>query len=602
MNTTLKKGFSMIEVILGVAIFVIFSSGAIVAVISGINNNRLGAEVTIANQFNAEGIEAVRSIKNQLFSTLAGKAGLGNQGVAVSGGVWTFSGTSNSLPSDTRFVRTLLVTSVQRNGNGDIVTSGTVDGSTYKVVATTTWNFNTARQNSVVLTSYMTNWKYKKGGMVVYGDGGTTTDAIKYRILDGSAGTWNTAALTADVDTGSTNRALRVARLYASSTRNEKILISRHYDGTIQYIMGQVYNGSTWGNVQLLTSFATTTFLDVQNYDGTYLNNGNFMVVYSDNTSTPRSRIWDGTTWQAQASLTTLGASQIPNYIVASARPGSNEVMAAFLTQGGSDTAGNTITQYYNGTVWSAITTHGTAVVTNRIRMVDFAWSGNTPTIGGLIFSNSATDKTIRVRTGTASGGVFTWGTTGLSAAQTNNLNALSITARPNTANEFIACDKDSAATPTIICYRVTHAATPTFSAATTIATATNNQSERSFHNAYKTTSSSGIIGITVYSDTTNNPQLKKFNASTAWDTSATAIATTGFTPGVFTSIRLLPQDQGSDIMCMMSDLNKGLYSVVYNGGTDAVYTSPAGKSFSQHGTNGSAQNEFWFDFAWDKF
>src|SRR5258708_40223565 len=104
MNTTLKKGFSMIEVILGVAIFVIFSSGAIVAVISGINNNRLGAEVIIANQFNAEGIEAVRPIKNQSFATRAGKAGLGNQGFSVIAGGRPFSGPRTALPSETRLV------------------------------------------------------------------------------------------------------------------------------------------------------------------------------------------------------------------------------------------------------------------------------------------------------------------------------------------------------------------------------------------------------------------------------------------------------------------------------------------------------------------
>ncbi len=605
----LQKGFSVIEVILAAAMFVVFATGAIVAVISGLNANRLGNEVTIGNQFNAEGMEAVRSIKNQSWSTFAAKGDAGNTGVTNGTGVWAFKASPDLLPSDNRFSRIIVVSCIQRDASGNI--SGSIacsnvarDDNTRKVVVTTSWNFNSARPESVVLTEYLTKWKSKKGGMVVYGDGGTTTDAIKYRLLDGSAGTWNTAAATADVDAGSANKALRVARLYASSTRNEKILISRHYNGTAQFIYAQVFNGTTWGNVLQLSTWTAATFLDVQNFDGTYLNNGNFMVIYSDNTVIPKARIWDGTTWQAQTSLTTLGASQIPNYIVAAARPSSNEVMAAFFTQGASATAANTITQYYNGTTWSAITSHGTTSITNTKRMVDFIWSGNTPTIGALVFSNSTTDKTIRVRTGTASGGVFTWGTTGLSAAQTNNLGSLNIAARPNTANEFVGCDKDAAATPLIICYRVTHAATPTFSAATTVAAATDTGIERSFHTAYKSIASSGNIGLTVYSNNSGTPQLKKFNASTVWDASATPIATTPYSPGIFKAIRLIPQDQGDDIMIMMADANIDLYSVVYNGasGSDTVYTTPSGKAFSQHGLSGSAITDFWFDFAWDRF
>src|SRR5579859_5231871 len=96
----LEQGFSIIEVILAAAIFVTFATGAIVAIISAINTNRLGSEVTIANQYNAEGMEAVRSIKNQSWPTFFSKSDAGNQGVVVSGGVWTFSGTSNILASD----------------------------------------------------------------------------------------------------------------------------------------------------------------------------------------------------------------------------------------------------------------------------------------------------------------------------------------------------------------------------------------------------------------------------------------------------------------------------------------------------------------------
>src|SRR5256885_8235133 len=117
---TPQNGFSILEVIIAVAIFVTFAVGSVVALISGLNTNRLGSEVTIANQYTAEGLEAARSIKNQSWSTLITKSDAGNTGVAVSGGVWGFSGTSNTLASDTRFTRTISITSVARDGSGNI--------------------------------------------------------------------------------------------------------------------------------------------------------------------------------------------------------------------------------------------------------------------------------------------------------------------------------------------------------------------------------------------------------------------------------------------------------------------------------------------------
>jgi hypothetical protein len=597
-----EKGFSIIEVVLAAAIFVTFATAAVVAIISGLNANRLGTEVAIANQFNAEGMEAVRSIKNQAFATVAGKAGLGNQGVVVSGGVWTFSGTSNSLASDTRFVRTIVVTSTQRDASGNIVVSGTVDPNTYKVVTTTTWNFNTARQNSVVLTEYMTNWKSKKGGLLVYGNGGTTTDAVQYRVFDASANTWGTATAGFDVDGATTNKALRTVRVYSSKTRNEKIAITRHYNGTAQFIYATVWNGSSWGTPTQLSTWTAATFLDVLNFDGAYLNDGTFMAIYSDNTNIPKYRIWNGTSWAAQSSMTALPASHTPVYIMASARSGSNEVMTAIFTNGaGTVTAGNTITEYWSGAAWSATTIHASASITNTKRFIDFDWSPNTPTTGILIYTDSTTDKTMTVRLCTASGGVCTWGTAVNSGtAQTNNMGALNVEPRPN-SNEFQACDKDAAATPTIVCFKVTFVGSvPTISAPVIIAAATDTGIQRSFDIDWEAVTGEPMVA--VYSDNTAVPKFKKFTATTTtWDAAATSITTTG-APGVFKTIRMIPQDQGDDMIVLLSDANLDIYSILWNGSGNAMYTTPAGKAYTAHGTNGSATADYWFDFTWDKF
>ncbi|MBI3486296.1 hypothetical protein HY025_05165 [Candidatus Daviesbacteria bacterium] len=600
-----QTGFSVLEIVLAAAVFVYFGSAAAVVVLQGLNTNRLGNEQTIATQYATEGIEIARSIKNKSFATLA-SAPVGNNGVVFSGGVWTFSGTSNTLASDSRFVRTIVVTAVQRDSGGNVVSSGgTDDANTKKVTSTVSWNFNSARADSVILSEYFTNWKSQKGGMIVYGDGGTTTDAVKYRIFDASANTWGTATAAFDVDGATTNKALRAIRMYSSKTRNEKIALTRHYNGTAQFIYATVWNGTSWGTPTQLSTWTATTFLDVLNFDGTYLNDGTFMVIYSDNTVIPKYRIWNGSTWAAQASLTTLGTSQIPNYIVAQARSATNEVMAAFFTQGSSATAANTITQYWSGSAWSAITTHSAVSITNTKRYVDFEWSLNTPTTGILIYADSTTDKTLVARVFVANGtGGGSWGTAvNDGTAQTNNLGAMNIEPRPG-ASEFHACNKDSAVTPTIVCRKITFSGNvPTFSAPTNpiIASATDTGIQRSFDIDWE--SISGDPMLAVYSDNTAAPKFKKYTASTStWDSAATTISTTGFTPGVFKAIRIVPQDQGDDMIALMSDANLDVYSIFWQGSANAMYTTPASKTINQHGINGSATTEFWFDFTWDKF
>ena len=54
-----EKGFSILEVILAAAFFIIFATASVVAVLQSMNANRLGVEMSITNQFASEGIEDV---------------------------------------------------------------------------------------------------------------------------------------------------------------------------------------------------------------------------------------------------------------------------------------------------------------------------------------------------------------------------------------------------------------------------------------------------------------------------------------------------------------------------------------------------------------
>lgn len=605
------KGFSVLEVILAAAVFVIFATGAIIVIVQGYEANRLGTEVTVSSQYATEGLEAVRSIKNQSYPNLLTKAGAGNQGIAQAGGVWTFSGTSNALVHNTtdNYIRTITVTAVSRDATGNIVSSGgTVDANTVKVTSTVTWNFKASNIQTTQLSEYMTNWKGKKGGLLVYGDGSTTTDAIHYKTFDALANTWS-AAGTLDVDTASSNKALRVARMYSSSTRNEKILISRHYvASTTMYIYASVWNGTAWisPSTQLIT-WSSATNTDMINFDGVYLANGDFMVVYSDNSTTPKFRTWNGTAWSAQQTLSTTALNAVPNWIQIAARPGFNEVMAAFLTA----TGPNTATEYYNGAGylpanWTVPTpVHATAGVLTTKRMIDFEWSTNTPTVGALIYSAAASgtgSKQLNLKLFTANGtGGGNWSSATTGTAQTNALGTMNLEPRPG-ANEFQVCNKDGAATPTIVCNIITWpGGIPAISAATIVAAATDTGIQRSYDIDWE-----NILGtplINVYSDNTAIPKFKTFSGGTGGIWSAVNNITTSGTVGVIKIVRIIPQDQGDDMMVLISDANRHIFSIFYNNSTNIMYTTPAGKVWTLHSAStGSAITEFWFDFAWDKF
>lgn len=586
---------SVLEAILASALFIVVATAIITLLLQSFGGNRLSNEQTIAKQYAAEGIEAARDIRNRSYAALVITPAIG---AVVSNGVWALSGTSTVFD---KYTRVLAISPVYRDADGNIISSGgTLDPNTKQVVSTVSWNTSLSRVNSVVLTEYIANWRtpiVSSGGMLAYGDGGTGTDAIGYRVFDGIG--WGATSTVADVSPANTNRAARAVRIYSNPVTLEKVLLSRHYDGTTQYIYGQIYNATTttWGNVQLLASWNGTTYLDVQNFDGTYLANGMFMAVYSDATRVPKSRTWNGATWSTQAALTSLGsASDIPNYVVVKARPGTNEAMAAFFTQGYS-----LITQYYGGTTWSGAKAHSANAPVNTKRFVDFAWSPNNSLTGMLVYVSGNTAKKLSVKVFVANGsGSGTWGTAVTTAAQPNIVGAVSLAALTG-RNEFHACDKDAATVPTISCFAVTftgNSATPITPANNVIATATDKGIQRSYHLGF---ASSGNFGMGVYSDNTAIPKLKRYNpALGAWDANATTIGTAAYGLGTVKSVRVIPSAQTDDMMVLIADANLDLYSVLWDGTTNAIATAPVGRAFLQQGVNGSASTDFWYDFTWD--
>lgn len=434
-----QKGLSVIEVILAAAIFMIFATAAVITVVQGFNVNRLGAEETTATQFAAEGIEAVRSIKNQAYSNLSNTSGIGVKRNATTG-VWEWQ---TSPPNNTlihnisdNYSREIKVENVNRDASGNIVsTGGTLDPDTKKVTSTASWNFNAARPESVALTTYLTDWTKPLGGpiMMAYSK---TTDTPYYRTWDGSS--WSTEAPTQIVG-GNINYVV----LKSSRTRNEAILGTLDSNGNI-YV--QIWNGTSWGN---LTSFASIESANAttRSFDIEYEKSGDRAVIayLPDSTSADFAyRIWDGSTLSSPTTVTTPPTTGVIKWIDLTQNPTStsNEI-AMIMFDANADIYG----MAWNGTNWDDMNAGGsepvwdaTASTSTTKKAIAVAYE-QTSGRAMFIWADSATDNQVyRIWNGTdltppatltilASGGVGEW---------------VQLVSRPN-SNELLYGVQDSA-------------------------------------------------------------------------------------------------------------------------------------------------------------
>src|SRR5882724_1903364 len=308
-----QKGFLVIEVMIAAALFVIFSSGIIAVVLQAFDGNRLGSEETTANQYAAEGLEAVRSIKNQSFSNLVSTT---SAGLMQSGGVWTVNGISNSFG---KYTRVISISAVLRDGSGNIVSSGgSTDSATKKVTSTVSWKVNAARNDSVILSTYLTNWRSLIGeGLVVYGST-TSLAQPKYRSYVNSTDTFSPEAT---VSAGFTDAVVgKTFKLKTSPTKQEVIEGYVNNSGVLRIMC---FDGTTWSNEWTVTVGGTGTN-DQRFGIGYEQTSGDVLVVYSTNTAASNEMAYrtklgtsgcGASNWSGATNITTARTTGIVQWI-----------------------------------------------------------------------------------------------------------------------------------------------------------------------------------------------------------------------------------------------------------------------------------------------
>lgn len=132
-----KKGFSMVELVLAVALFFIFFAAFSDATYGFWKHQRNAINKERATYLAEEAVEASRSIRDVDFSNLTD----GAHGVALSGSQWVFSNNSDTTDIFNR-----------------VTTINTISSNKKQVDVVVSWTDETGN-NTITINTYLTNWR-----------------------------------------------------------------------------------------------------------------------------------------------------------------------------------------------------------------------------------------------------------------------------------------------------------------------------------------------------------------------------------------------------------------------------------------------------------
>ncbi|MFA6424130.1 MAG: prepilin-type N-terminal cleavage/methylation domain-containing protein [Candidatus Magasanikbacteria bacterium] len=134
-----NRGFSLIEVILASSVFVLLGFMLVGGIVYGQESSLKGALRSRAAMLAEEGLEAVRSIRNQNFSDL----NVGTFGLSTSTGQWSLVVAAEYSDN---FLREITITDI--------------DVHQKKIISKVIWLSENNLENSVSLTTFLTDWSF----------------------------------------------------------------------------------------------------------------------------------------------------------------------------------------------------------------------------------------------------------------------------------------------------------------------------------------------------------------------------------------------------------------------------------------------------------
>ncbi|MFH1207738.1 MAG: prepilin-type N-terminal cleavage/methylation domain-containing protein [Patescibacteria group bacterium] len=155
-KTSNQSGQSLLELLVAMGIFVLVIASTMFLTLDAHLANQEGGQRTRAAALAQEGMEASKSLASRGWKYLT----VGTHGLSAVTNVWQYNGAVDSLGI---FSRAVTVASVNRDVSGNITTSGgALDLDTKLVTSQVTWSPRPNRPSSVIVNSYMTNWKSRR--------------------------------------------------------------------------------------------------------------------------------------------------------------------------------------------------------------------------------------------------------------------------------------------------------------------------------------------------------------------------------------------------------------------------------------------------------
>ncbi|GMU73861.1 MAG: hypothetical protein AMXMBFR44_0600 [Candidatus Campbellbacteria bacterium] len=149
-----KRGVGLIEIVIGVGIFVVIVVSLLGAYRFFVRFSGTTAQTTKAYFLLEEGLEVARVLRDANWETLSTLSVETPYYLSFSGNMW--SPTSTPVVIDSTFYRTITLSNVYRDGDEDIAETGTLDPNTYFVTATVSW-FRGGATTTRTLSTYITN-------------------------------------------------------------------------------------------------------------------------------------------------------------------------------------------------------------------------------------------------------------------------------------------------------------------------------------------------------------------------------------------------------------------------------------------------------------
>jgi hypothetical protein len=238
-----QSGATIVEVLVAIALTGIFLPVLVTALVAANSAKATTIQQVQAQSLLREATDAVRSVREKGWSNVATD---GTYYPAISGSTWSLNSGSQTING---FTRQLVISSVQRDAAGAIVSSGgTNDPSSKHVVVTVSWS--TPRPSSISTDSYLTRWQ-------------TNTAWTQTTQADFNAGTFNNTSSTNTAGGEVTISGGGSGISWASPTQVGSLNISGNTDGNDVYVdtatnRAYVVNGATLSIINVSNPAAPT--------------------------------------------------------------------------------------------------------------------------------------------------------------------------------------------------------------------------------------------------------------------------------------------------------------------------------------------------------